>query len=171
MAHKLTRHRDWVYIIGILIVLFGFRVLAVFASIKPVSNLSQIDGKCRIDLPLVITIPAFRLTIVSSIHFTNFPIITTTEGLSHDLQPRKPDCPSVVQSSQHPMMFPVKTPTGSAPIGSSDIHGKDYPHQVPMGSDFGPEKYFSKGTKIAYIKPSDERRFNLVAVSSSQLSV
>ena len=40
-------HRDWVYIIGTLIVLFGFSVLAVFAFIKPVTNLSQTDGICR----------------------------------------------------------------------------------------------------------------------------
>ena len=57
----MERQRDWVYIIGILIFLFGFGVLAVFAFVKPVTTLSQIDGKCRIGLPLVITIPLLML--------------------------------------------------------------------------------------------------------------
>ena len=64
VATKMARHRDWVYIIGILVVLFGFGVLAVFAFIKPVTNLSAIDGKCRIGLPLVITIPLLTYDII-----------------------------------------------------------------------------------------------------------
>lgn len=64
VATKMARHRDWVYIIGILVVLFGFGVLAVFAFIKPVTQLSKIDGKCRIGLPLVITIPLLTYDIV-----------------------------------------------------------------------------------------------------------
>ena len=64
VATKMVRHRDWVYIIGILVVLFGFGVLAVFAFIKPVTNLSAVDGKCRIGLPLVITIPLLTYDII-----------------------------------------------------------------------------------------------------------
>ena len=45
----------------------------------------------------------------------------------------------------YPMTFPLRTPTKSVPIDSPDIHVKEYPERVPMGSDFGPEKYLSKG--------------------------
>ena len=82
----MAMRRDWVYIIGILVVLFGFGALAVFAFIKPVTNLSQIDGKCRIDLPLVITIPPLTLMIVSNIQFADPSITTTTTlDLAHRL--------------------------------------------------------------------------------------
>lgn len=57
VAIKLGRLQDGVYILGIIIVLGGFGVLAVFAFLRPVTTLSAIDGKCRIGLPLVITIP------------------------------------------------------------------------------------------------------------------
>ena len=134
-------HRDWVYIIGILIILFGFGVLAVFAFIMPVTNLSQIDGKCRIDLPLVITIPQLRLMIDSNTHLANPSITTTTLGLAHYLQSRKPDCPSLVRSPQYPVTLPVRISTMSASIDSSNIHGKDYPQGVPVETGFGPEKW------------------------------
>ena len=88
--------------------------------------------------------PHVIIMIVSMIHFENSYITATTQVLAHHLQSRKPDGPSRVRSSQHPVKFPVRTPTRSAPTDSSNIHGKDYAQRVPMGSDFGPEKYFSK---------------------------
>ena len=45
----------------------------------------------------------------------------------------------------YPITFPVRTPTKSVTIDSPDIHVKEYPQRVPMGSDFGPEKYSTKG--------------------------
>ena len=45
----------------------------------------------------------------------------------------------------YPMMFPLRTPTQSRTADSPDVHVHEYPQRVPMGSDFGPEKYFSKG--------------------------
>ena len=45
----------------------------------------------------------------------------------------------------YPMTFPIRTPTMSVTIDSPDIHMKEYPQRVPMGSDFGPEKYFPEG--------------------------
>ena len=45
----------------------------------------------------------------------------------------------------YPMVFPLRTPTQSRTVDSPDIHVQEYPQRVPMGSDFGPEKYFPKG--------------------------
>ena len=45
----------------------------------------------------------------------------------------------------YPMTFPLRTPTQSRTVDSPDVHVQEYPQRVPMGSDFGPEKYFSKG--------------------------
>ena len=45
----------------------------------------------------------------------------------------------------YPMTFPLRAPTQSRTVDSPDIHVQEYPQRVPMGSDFGPEKYLSKG--------------------------
>lgn len=70
MATKLPRLRDPIYLLGIAIVIFGFGVLAVFAFIHPVTSLSHIDGKCRIGLPLVITIPLLSYDIIINFALT-----------------------------------------------------------------------------------------------------
>ena len=70
VATKLPRHRDPIYLLGIAIVLFGFGVLAVFAFIHPVTSLSKIDGKCRIGLPLIITIPLLSYDIIINFALT-----------------------------------------------------------------------------------------------------
>ncbi|CAF9904924.1 hypothetical protein IMSHALPRED_000214 [Imshaugia aleurites] len=70
VATKLPRHRDSIYILGMSIVLFGFGVLAIFAFIHPVTSLSHIDGKCRIGLPLVITIPLLTYDIAINFALT-----------------------------------------------------------------------------------------------------
>ncbi|KAM0797583.1 hypothetical protein BDR22DRAFT_862797 [Usnea florida] len=119
-------------------------------------------------LSLVITMPPFKFTIVSNIVSAKPSIITTILGLVHHLQPRKSDCLSLVRSSQHPVTFPVRIPTMSASRDSSDIRGKGYPQRVSMESDFGPEKFFLKGTQNAYINRCGERRFGMVAIPSFQ---
>ncbi|KAF6241653.1 hypothetical protein HO173_000364 [Letharia columbiana] len=70
VATKLPRLRDAIYLLGIAIVVFGFGVLAVFAFIHPVTSLSHIDGKCRIGLPLVITIPLLSYDIIINFALT-----------------------------------------------------------------------------------------------------
>ena len=70
VATKLPRNRDPIYLLGIAIVLFGFGVLAVFAFIHPVTSLSAIDGKCRIGLPLIITIPLLSYDIIINFALT-----------------------------------------------------------------------------------------------------
>lgn len=74
-----------------MIVLFGFGVLAVFAFLRPVTTLSAIDGKCRIGLPLGITIPLlsydilinFSLTIVFWLRGKR---LVRSRGLKHAFQ-------------------------------------------------------------------------------------
>ena len=70
VAIKLPRYRDPLYLLGIAIVVFGFGVLAIFAFMKPVTSLSSIDGKCRIGLPLVITIPLLTYDILINFALT-----------------------------------------------------------------------------------------------------
>lgn len=70
VALRIPRNRDPVYLIGIIIVLFGFGVLAVFAFLHPVTSLSKVDGKCRIGLPLVITIPLLSFDIIINFALT-----------------------------------------------------------------------------------------------------
>ena len=70
VAIKLGRLQDPIYFLGMAIVLFGFGVLAVFAFLRPVTTLSSIDGKCRIGLPLVITIPLLTYDIVINFALT-----------------------------------------------------------------------------------------------------
>ena len=45
----------------------------------------------------------------------------------------------------YPMIFPLRTPTQTRTADDPDVHAQEYPQRVPMGSDFGPEKYFPKG--------------------------
>ena len=70
VATKLARLGDPLYLLGIAIVLFGFGVLAVFAFIHPVTSLSHTDGKCRIGLPLVITIPLLSYDVIINFALT-----------------------------------------------------------------------------------------------------
>ena len=70
VATKVPRHRDWIYMGGIASVMLGFGVLAVFAFIHPVTSLSKVDGKCRIGLPLSITIPLLSYDICINFFLT-----------------------------------------------------------------------------------------------------
>lgn len=69
-ASRHHRHQDWIYIIAMLIVLGGFGTIAVFAFIKPHFEVSSIDGKCRIGLPLSITIPLLTYDIAMNLGMT-----------------------------------------------------------------------------------------------------
>ena len=123
------------------------RLCVYKASHQPFTNRRKMPH-----LSLVITIPLLNIMIVSKIQSANPSINSTTLGLVHHLQFSESDCLSLVRSSQHPVTFPVRIPTMSASRDSSDIRGKGYHQRVSMESDFGPEKFFSKGTKNAYIK-------------------
>ncbi|KAF2811487.1 uncharacterized protein BDZ99DRAFT_384865 [Mytilinidion resinicola] len=52
-----SRRKDWIWLSGMLIVGIGFGTIAIVAFIWPISDMSEIDGKCRIGLPLKATVP------------------------------------------------------------------------------------------------------------------
>lgn len=47
---EIARRVDFVWSVGVVIILAGFGTIAVFAFLDPVHDLSSIDGKCRIGL-------------------------------------------------------------------------------------------------------------------------
>lgn len=70
VATEIPRDRDPVYLTGIATVLFGFGALAVLSLLHQLTSLSKIDGKCRIGLPLVITIPLLSYDILINFALT-----------------------------------------------------------------------------------------------------
>lgn len=51
------RLRDWIYVLGMAIVVLGFGTIGILAFMHPVTSISAIDGLCRIGLPLFVTLP------------------------------------------------------------------------------------------------------------------
>ena len=66
------RHQDPTFYLSVAIVLGGFGIIAVFAFLYPVTSLSKIDGKCRIGLPLKVTLPLLIYDILINIVLTAF---------------------------------------------------------------------------------------------------
>ncbi len=58
LRSHLARRKDWMYILGVAIVIIGFGTIAAgFVFADNVTGMSKIDGKCRIRLPLKVTLP------------------------------------------------------------------------------------------------------------------
>lgn len=53
----MRRTQDWIWLGGMLIIAAGFGSIAIAAFVWPISDLSSVDGRCRIGLPLKVTIP------------------------------------------------------------------------------------------------------------------
>ena len=77
-AHQirdLGHFKDGWWIAGMLVVLIGFGIIAGFAFAIPVTEVSAIDGYCRIGLPLDVTIPLLAydvcLNFALTIQFTS----------------------------------------------------------------------------------------------------
>ena len=79
------RRYDWTTYVGFSIVIIGFGVIAIFAFMDPVTSLSKIDGKCRIGLPFIVTLPLLIYDI--TINF-GFALMFTVLAL-RELQNRK----------------------------------------------------------------------------------
>lgn len=69
-AARYRRYQDWVWLVSMLIVLGGFAPIAVFAFLEPVIDVSDIDGQCRIGLPLKITLPLLVYDILMNVGMT-----------------------------------------------------------------------------------------------------
>ena len=65
-----NRLQDWIWIVGILVVLSGFGTIATLAFISPVYQISTIDGRCRIGLPGRITLPLLVYDILINVVMT-----------------------------------------------------------------------------------------------------
>lgn len=60
-APYLRRAHDWIWLARMIVVASGFGTITVFAFIYPLTDLSTTDGKCRIGLPLKVSIPLLSL--------------------------------------------------------------------------------------------------------------
>lgn len=69
-APYIRRIHDWTWLLGMFLVGTGFGATAVLAFLNPVAELSGVDGKCRIGLPLKVTIPLLIFDIVINLVLT-----------------------------------------------------------------------------------------------------
>ncbi|OCK84811.1 hypothetical protein K432DRAFT_344472 [Lepidopterella palustris CBS 459.81] len=69
-APYLRRAHDWIWLAGMLMVGIGFGSIAVVAFTFPVANLSVMDGRCRIGLPLKVTIPLLSFDAIINLVLT-----------------------------------------------------------------------------------------------------
>ena len=61
------RARDWLYLLGVSVLIFGFGPIAGIAFAHPITEISRIDNKCRIGLPLGVTIALLTYDITINI--------------------------------------------------------------------------------------------------------
>ncbi|KAL9121976.1 MAG: hypothetical protein Q9187_001464 [Circinaria calcarea] len=73
-AHQIgtrKRSKNLVFIAGNVIIFLGFGTIAGIAFWRPVAEISKVDGKCRIGLPLIVTIPLLSYDILINIAVTS----------------------------------------------------------------------------------------------------
>lgn len=56
-APFMPRHKDFIWLIGLFIMLGGFGSIAIVGYLSPVVELSHLDGRCRIGLPPKVSFP------------------------------------------------------------------------------------------------------------------
>ena len=67
MLRLMRRLADKVFLIGIFILVCGFGPIAILAFKVPVASVSKVDGKCRIGLPLPVTIPLLTYDVLINV--------------------------------------------------------------------------------------------------------
>ena len=73
-AHKIggvKRAKDPIFLTGTFIIFCGFGTIAGIAFWQPVAEISKLDQKCRIGLPLIVTIPLLSYDILINIAVTS----------------------------------------------------------------------------------------------------
>ncbi|UPX12456.1 uncharacterized protein EKO05_0003002 [Ascochyta rabiei] len=70
-APFVKRVRDWVCVTGFILVVVGFTSIAVVAFIKPLAEVSAIDGRCRIGIPRHTTLPLLLYDVSLNILLTS----------------------------------------------------------------------------------------------------
>ncbi|KAI9855277.1 MAG: hypothetical protein M1824_006204 [Vezdaea acicularis] len=68
--HQRTRREDPLFLGSLVVVLLGFGIIAIFSFVEPLYDISQIDGRCRIGLPLKITLPLLIYDIAANLSLT-----------------------------------------------------------------------------------------------------
>ncbi|KAI9799678.1 MAG: hypothetical protein M1825_004413 [Sarcosagium campestre] len=82
-ASRYKRYRDIVWISSTAIVLLGFGTIAVFAFLKPVSEISKTDGKCRIGVPLEVSLPLLTYDILINLGMTMLFLVLVYPHMRH----------------------------------------------------------------------------------------
>lgn len=63
-APFMPRHKDYVWLIGLFIILGGFGSIAILGYLSPIVDLSKLDGRCRIGLPPTVSFPLLCFDVV-----------------------------------------------------------------------------------------------------------
>ena len=53
----MRRTSDWIWLLGMLVIVAGFGSIAICGFIWPISDVSKADGRCRVGLPVKVTLP------------------------------------------------------------------------------------------------------------------
>ncbi|ORX97944.1 hypothetical protein BCR34DRAFT_496504, partial [Clohesyomyces aquaticus] len=69
-APYVRRIFDWIWLGGMIAIAAGFGSIAICGFLWPITNLSHIDGRCRIGLPLKVTIPLLTFDVVINLTLT-----------------------------------------------------------------------------------------------------
>ncbi|KAF2798399.1 hypothetical protein K505DRAFT_394712 [Melanomma pulvis-pyrius CBS 109.77] len=69
-APYMPRRRDWIWLMGMLSIAGGFGSIAICGFLWPISDISSRDGRCRIGLPLKVTIPLLSFDVVINMALT-----------------------------------------------------------------------------------------------------
>ena len=60
----MSRYKDYLWLVGMLIVVGGFGSIAIVGYMSPVVELSHLDGRCRIGLPPKVSFPLLCFDVV-----------------------------------------------------------------------------------------------------------
>ncbi|KAH7087687.1 hypothetical protein FB567DRAFT_442309, partial [Paraphoma chrysanthemicola] len=69
-APYMRRTKDWLWIVGASSIVFGFGGIAVVAFMWPLSDISAVDGRCRMGLLRRVTMPILAFDVVINILLT-----------------------------------------------------------------------------------------------------
>lgn len=114
-AYHLRRIDDSLWVVGMLVIGFGFGSIAVVAFIFPMAELSRQDGKCRIGLPLKVTVPLLTYDILINAGLTGVFIWLLRPLLRLNIQPTTP------AKSSRPSTYVREASCASTDGAASDI--------------------------------------------------
>ncbi|KAF2788086.1 hypothetical protein K505DRAFT_286769 [Melanomma pulvis-pyrius CBS 109.77] len=66
----MPRHRDYLWLPGIIIIVGGFGTIAIIGYLSPIVELSALDGRCRIGLPSQVSFPLLSFDVGVNILLT-----------------------------------------------------------------------------------------------------